>query len=201
VYLIVAMLSRASRVIYVHTSGVAAFTLPSATTRSTFAPSHSPLAFHLRQHLRRLATSAHPTSSQPIHSTPTATAAASAAASAAAPELAASVPQPGFFKSDSWTKTVGTIGALANWSIPLAAISHMLSSKDPGSTIDPIMTTSLAIYSLLFMRWAIAISPANYPLMVCHIANEAAQLTQLGRWAMAEKKPDKGKKTDSPVID
>jgi hypothetical protein len=26
----------------------------------------------------------------------------------------------GFFSSDSWTKTVGTIGALANWAIPLA---------------------------------------------------------------------------------
>ena len=45
--------------------------------------------------------------------------------------------------------------------------------------------SALAVYSLLFMRWAIAISPANYPLLVCHIANEGVQLTQLGRYAMA----------------
>ena len=48
-----------------------------------------------------------------------------------------------------------------------------------------LVVSALAVYSLLFMRWAIAISPPNYPLLVCHIANEAAQLTQLGRYAMA----------------
>jgi hypothetical protein len=61
----------------------------------------------------------------------------------------------------------------------------MLSSKDPATTIDPMMTSSLAVYSLLFMRWAIAVTPANYPLLVCHVSNEAVQLVQLGRWANA----------------
>lgn len=61
----------------------------------------------------------------------------------------------------------------------------MLSDKDPSSTIDPIMTSSLCIYSLLFARWALAITPANYPLLICHLSNEAVQLIQLGRWTNA----------------
>jgi len=35
------------------------------------------------------------------------------------------------------------------------------------------------------MRWALAVSPANYPLLLCHVANEAVQLTQLGRYFAA----------------
>ena len=51
------------------------------------------------------------------------------------------------------------------------------------------------------MRWAIAISPPNYPLLVCHIANEAAQLTQLGRYAASEKKPAMQQRPPEPIID
>jgi len=80
---------------------------------------------------------------------------------------------------------VGTVGAIFNWAIPAAAIANVLSGKD-ASTIDPVMTSSLAVYSLFFMRWALAISPANYPLLICHISNEAVQLFQLGRWANAK---------------
>ena len=47
----------------------------------------------------------------------------------------------GYFRSDSWTKTVGTIGAIANWTIPLAGITHMINAKDPATTIDPVMTS------------------------------------------------------------
>lgn len=39
----------------------------------------------------------------------------------------------------------------------------------------------LAVYSLLFMRFAWMVKPRNYFLLTCHMANEAAQLTQLGR--------------------
>jgi len=91
----------------------------------------------------------------------------------------------GFFKSDSWTKTVGTFGAIANWAIPLAGITHMMSTKDPATTIDPVMTSALAVYSVFFMRWALAVSPANYPLLLCHISNEVVQLVQLARYATA----------------
>lgn len=134
----------------------------------------------------------------------------------------------GYFRSDSWTKTVGTIGAIANWTIPLAGITHMLNAKDPATTIDPVMTSgqtasstaekaatamaaagrtrsvratmltslcacrcvcfaalALAVYSVFFMRWALAITPANYPLLVCHVSNEVVQLAQLGRYVNA----------------
>jgi len=79
---------------------------------------------------------------------------------------------------------VGTVGAIANWGIPAAAIAHIWAQKDPRKN-DPRMTTALCVYSLLFMRWALAISPVNYPLFVCHLCNEAVQLTQLGRYVSA----------------
>jgi len=85
------------------------------------------------------------------------------------------------FMGDRWVKIVGAIGAAANWTIPIAAIA---SFKDDPTKINPIMTSTLAFYSLAFMRWSIAISPPNYLLLLCHATNEAAQLTQLGRWSI-----------------
>ncbi len=40
------------------------------------------------------------------------------------------------------------------------------------------MTTALVIYSATFMRYALAVQPANYLLFACHFVNEGAQLTQ-----------------------
>ena len=40
------------------------------------------------------------------------------------------------------------------------------------------MTGALCIYSATFMRYALAVSPANYLLFMCHFVNEGAQLTQ-----------------------
>lgn len=112
--------------------------------------------------------------------------------SSEAKETASSSAKPSFFQSETWTKTVGTIGAIANWGIPLAAISHVMSGKDPVNTIDPRMTTALVVYSAFFMRWALAITPPNYPLLICHMSNEAVQIVQLYRhydakWSQAEK--------------
>eukprot|EP01133_Synstelium_polycarpum_P013008 gene13008-15300_t len=81
--------------------------------------------------------------------------------------------------SVKWAQFVGFLGAAANWTIPITALYNL--NNDP-STIDPVMTTTLAAYSLVFMRWSIAIKPANYWLLGCHMANEVAQLTQLSRW-------------------
>jgi len=78
-------------------------------------------------------------------------------------------------------KIVGRVGALANWGIPLAAILHAWHGEDP-RTIDPRMTSALCVYSVLFMRWALAIYPPNYALLFCHASNEVVQLLQLGRW-------------------
>ena len=43
----------------------------------------------------------------------------------------------------------------------------------------------LCLYSLIFMRWAVAVSPPNYPLFICHVCNEVVQLIQMGRWSNA----------------
>jgi len=63
-------------------------------------------------------------------------------------------------------------------------MAHIYYQNDP-KTIDPRMTGVLCIYSFLFMRWAIAITPPNWPLLACHVCNEATQLTQLGRYTNA----------------
>ncbi|KJE92747.1 hypothetical protein CAOG_03656 [Capsaspora owczarzaki ATCC 30864] len=90
-------------------------------------------------------------------------------------------------KSASYIKGVGMVGAFANWMIPVAAFASI--TDDP-SRINPGMTSALAVYSLFFMRWSLAISPPNPALFACHVANEAAQLTQLfryGKYAMSDK--------------
>jgi hypothetical protein len=40
------------------------------------------------------------------------------------------------------------------------------------------MTAALTIYSATFMRYALAVSPANYLLFACHFINEGSQLVQ-----------------------
>ncbi|OAA66992.1 putative protein family UPF0041 [Niveomyces insectorum RCEF 264] len=40
------------------------------------------------------------------------------------------------------------------------------------------MTFALVIYSATFMRYALAVTPKNYLLFLCHFVNEGAQLTQ-----------------------
>lgn len=40
------------------------------------------------------------------------------------------------------------------------------------------MTAALCVYSATFMRYALAVSPANYLLFACHFVNEGSQLTQ-----------------------
>lgn len=85
---------------------------------------------------------------------------------------------------DRWVNFVGLVGAMANWAIPAAAISHIWENEDP-TKIDPRMTSALSVYSLLFIRWSLAITPPNYPLLICHISNEIAQVYQLVRWSQA----------------
>ncbi len=46
------------------------------------------------------------------------------------------------------------------------------------SSISGKMTFALCIYSGTFMRYALAVTPANYLLFMCHFVNEGAQLTQ-----------------------
>ncbi|KAG2173782.1 hypothetical protein INT43_005202 [Umbelopsis isabellina] len=64
---------------------------------------------------------------------------------------------------------------VANWGIPIAAISDW--KKDP-QYISGNMTAALCVYSGLFMRFALAVQPVNYLLFACHATNEVAQLVQ-----------------------
>lgn len=78
------------------------------------------------------------------------------------------------------TRMVGYVGAAANWLIPIAGINNL--RTQPANHIDPTMSGILAVYSLVFTRWAIAISPPNYPLLACHLTNSAAQLATLFKY-------------------
>lgn len=60
------------------------------------------------------------------------------------------------------------------------------------------MTFALVIYSMTFMRYAMAVQPQNYLLFLCHFVNEGAQLTQgyrylqYNNWDVTGKSGNKG---------
>ncbi|KAK3329801.1 UPF0041 domain-containing protein [Apodospora peruviana] len=66
-------------------------------------------------------------------------------------------------------------GPVSNFGIPVAAV--MDTQKSP-ELISGKMTFALCIYSATFMRYSLAVTPANYLLFACHAINETAQLTQ-----------------------
>ncbi|KAK6462225.1 mitochondrial pyruvate carrier [Scheffersomyces coipomensis] len=70
-------------------------------------------------------------------------------------------------------------GPVSNFGIPVAAILDL--KKDPDLISGP-MTGSLIVYSLVFMRYSLAVTPKNYLLFGCHFVNEAAQIGQGLRW-------------------
>ncbi|PKS06479.1 hypothetical protein jhhlp_007227 [Lomentospora prolificans] len=66
-------------------------------------------------------------------------------------------------------------GPASNFGIPIAAI--MDTQKSP-ELISGQMTGALAIYSCVFARYALAVTPKNYLLFACHVVNGSAQFTQ-----------------------
>lgn len=70
-------------------------------------------------------------------------------------------------------------GPVSNFGIPVAAVMDL--KKDPDYISGP-MTGSLIVYSLVFMRYSLAIQPKNYLLFGCHFVNECAQAGQGFRW-------------------
>ncbi|EGX50770.1 pyruvate transporter mpc1 [Orbilia oligospora] len=66
-------------------------------------------------------------------------------------------------------------GPVSNFGIPLAAITDI--KKDP-EIISGQMTGALVVYSAVFMRYSVAVTPKNYLLFACHFINECSQLTQ-----------------------
>uniref|UniRef100_A0A665URT6 Mitochondrial pyruvate carrier n=1 Tax=Echeneis naucrates TaxID=173247 RepID=A0A665URT6_ECHNA len=69
-------------------------------------------------------------------------------------------------------------GPVANWGLPIAAITDMKKSPE---IISGRMTFALSCYSLLFMRFAYKVQPRNWLLFACHLTNETAQLIQGSR--------------------
>uniref|UniRef100_A0A3B3D2N9 Mitochondrial pyruvate carrier n=1 Tax=Oryzias melastigma TaxID=30732 RepID=A0A3B3D2N9_ORYME len=69
-------------------------------------------------------------------------------------------------------------GPVANWGLPIAAITDMKKSPE---IISGRMTFALCCYSLLFMRFAYKVQPRNWLLFACHLTNESAQLIQGSR--------------------
>ncbi|KJX94937.1 small nuclear ribonucleoprotein B and B' [Zymoseptoria brevis] len=66
-------------------------------------------------------------------------------------------------------------GPASNFGIPIAAVMDV--KKDP-EIISGRMTAALCGYSGVFMRYAFAVTPANYLLFGCHLVNFSAQATQ-----------------------
>ncbi|TDL28659.1 UPF0041-domain-containing protein [Rickenella mellea] len=77
-----------------------------------------------------------------------------------------------FFSTHFW-------GPVANWGLPLAALSDLRKDEE---VISGTMTTALACYSMVFMRFAWRVQPRNYLLFACHATNATAQIVQDARF-------------------
>lgn len=71
-------------------------------------------------------------------------------------------------------------GPAANWGFVAAGITDGLTK--PPEAISPNMTGAMAVYSALFMRFALRVQPRNLLLFSCHLCNEVVQLNQLRRY-------------------
>ena len=59
-------------------------------------------------------------------------------------------------------------GPVSNFGIPLAAVMDL---KKDEEMISGRMTGALIIYSTVFMRYSMAVTPKNYLLFGCHFVN------------------------------
>lgn len=71
-------------------------------------------------------------------------------------------------------------GPVSNFGVPIAAVLDI--TNKPEETISGPMTGALIVYSAVFMKYALAVSPKNYLLFGCHAVNEVAQLAQGARF-------------------
>ena len=63
-------------------------------------------------------------------------------------------------------------GPVSNFGIPLAAVMDL---KKDEEMISGRMTGALIIYSTVFMRYSMAVTPKNYLLFGCHFVNWFSQ--------------------------
>lgn len=66
-------------------------------------------------------------------------------------------------------------GPISNFGIPIAAMYDLKKDED---LISGSMTSALIVYSTVFMRYALAVTPKNYLLFGCHVLNTVAQTGQ-----------------------
>ena len=66
-------------------------------------------------------------------------------------------------------------GPVSNFGIPIAAIYDL---KKDEELISGSMTSALLVYSGVFMKYALAVTPKNYLLFGCHVINTFAQAGQ-----------------------
>ena len=81
-------------------------------------------------------------------------------------------------KEHGW-KSTHFWGPLANWALVGSAIWD--ATNYGPEVISLPMTSTMCVYSALFMRFAYMVQPRNYLLLSCHAFNEVAQLFQLYR--------------------
>ncbi|RHY30811.1 hypothetical protein DYB32_004005 [Aphanomyces invadans] len=88
-----------------------------------------------------------------------------------------------FINHPTGPKTTHFWGPVANWGFVAAAVRACLTWTTLSRLGDVV---AMAVYSLIFMRFAWMVQPRNYLLLACHASNETAQLYQLQR-ALAHK--------------
>lgn len=71
-------------------------------------------------------------------------------------------------------------GPVSNFGIPVAAVIDL--KNKPADSISGPMTAALVVYSAVFMKYSVAVTPKNYLLFGCHAINEVAQLGQAVRF-------------------
>lgn len=86
-------------------------------------------------------------------------------------------------------------GPVSNFGIPVAAILDL--KNKPADKISGPMTGALILYSAVFMKYSVSITPKNYLLLGCHIVNEISQLGQGFRYINYNYLSNKGESTPS----
>jgi len=93
-------------------------------------------------------------------------------------------------------------GPVANWGLPLAALADLKKEED---IISGSMTSTMIVYSCIFMRFAWRVQPRNYLLLACHATNTTAQSVQGARfinyWYNGGREAKLTKTVEAAVID
>lgn len=95
----------------------------------------------------------------------------------------------------AYFRTTHFWGPVANWGLVVAAVGDAVTAEP--DTISLRMTSTLMVYSALFMRFAWMVQPRNKLLFACHAFNEVAQLNQFRRGYTFQK--DREARTGEPV--